>query len=81
MAKKGDLTIWLVDALKDGGGKGSIVQVCRHVWKNHEGDLRDSGDLFFTWQYDIRWAATELRKQGRMRSIHFSPAGLWELAR
>jgi hypothetical protein len=49
------------------------------VWKNHENELRRSGDLFFTWQYDIRWTATQLRKEGVMRAANLSPKGTWEL--
>jgi hypothetical protein len=40
------------------------VQVSREVWRQHESDLRNSGDLFYTWQYDIRWAAQRLRNDG-----------------
>ena len=42
-----------------------------------------------TWNYDIRWAATELRKNGRMKPAHSkenpeelvdeSPKGIWEI--
>src|SRR5437870_8827553 len=64
---KTDLIEWLADALRAHGGSASIVDVCKHVWKEHEDDLRRSGDLFFTWQYDIRWAAYRLRREGRMR--------------
>jgi len=59
-----DLQEWLVNALRAHRGSATIVQVCEHVWANHEQDLRASGDLFYTWQYDIRWAATKLRKKG-----------------
>ena len=64
MAAKEDLKAWLVEALEELGGSGKIVQICVIVWKHHEMDLKTSGDLFFTWQYDIRWAATSLRKEG-----------------
>jgi len=80
MATKNDLTGWLVEALKANNGRASIVDICKHVWKNHEEELRRSGDLFFTWQYDIRWAATHLRKGGILRPAGVSPSGVWELA-
>ena len=73
-----DLQDWLVDALKAYDGTATIVQVC-HVWKNHEEDLRSSGNLFFTWQYDIRWAATKLRKQGVVAAASSTPTGTWAL--
>jgi hypothetical protein len=50
------------------------------VWKEHKDELESSGDLFFTWQYDIRWIATLLRKKGTMRAVPSSEFGIWELA-
>ena len=55
---------WLIEALQALGGRGSIVQICKVVWERHEQELRKAGDSFYTWQYDIRWAATILRKRG-----------------
>ncbi len=68
MADKSDLKTWVVDALEATGGTSTIVEVARHIWDHHEQELRRSGDLFFTWQYDMRWAATALRKEGKMGS-------------
>lgn len=79
VATKYDLADWLHETLKDLGGRGTIIDVCRHIWLNHEADLRKSGDLFFTWQYDVRWAATELRNDGIMKAKGESPKGVWEL--
>ena len=53
MATKYDLRDWLVDALKAHDGSATIVEVCRHIWKNHKDELLASGDLFYTWQYDV----------------------------
>ena len=80
MATKGDLAKWLAEAVRANNGRASIAKVFRQAWTTHEGELRRSGDLFFTWQYDIRWAATELRKEGVLRSAASSPKGIWELA-
>lgn len=80
MATRHDLPDWLLDALRAQGGRASIVEVCKHIWRNHEDDLRSSGDLFYSWQYDIRWAATFLRKEGLMRDKDVSPRGVWELS-
>lgn len=79
MPGKLDLCGWLVEALRAMGGKASTVSVCEYVWAKHESDLRRSGELFFTWQYDIRWAATQLRKERVLRSVELSPKGIWEL--
>jgi hypothetical protein len=76
---KYDLADWLYQALKDNGGRGSIVEVCKHIWKHHEVDLRSAGDLFFTWQYDVRWSANELRRSGKIKPVALSPQGIWEL--
>ncbi len=80
MATKHDLVDWLYDALQALGGRAGIASLCEHVWENHENDLRASGNLFFTWQYDIRWAALKLRKQGKMKPTKDSLKGVWELA-
>jgi hypothetical protein len=80
MATKHDLVDWLYKALRALGGKGSIPELCKYVWENHEEELRASGDLFYTWQYDIRWAAYQLRRSRKMRPIELSPKGIWELA-
>jgi len=80
MADRTDLVGWLAGALRAHGGRASIVAVCRHVWAHHEAELRRSDDLFYTWQYDIRWAADRLRKEGRMKPKSASSRGLWELA-
>jgi hypothetical protein len=81
MANKDDLVDWLIVALKAQGGSASIVEICKYVWKNYESELRKSGDLFYTWQYDIRWAADKLRREKRMRDANLSPKGLWELVK
>lgn len=59
------------------GGKGSIVDICRHIWENHEAELKASGDLFYTWQYDMRWAGQRLSDDRKLDP----PSGrLWRLA-
>ena len=67
MATKADLKISVIEALEDHGGTSSLIDVARHIWKNHKADLKASGDLFCRWQYDMRWAATTLRQEGKMR--------------
>ena len=81
MANKSDLKTWVVEALRDAGGQASVADVARRIWEHHEDELRRSGDLFYTWQYDIRWAATNLRHAGVLKAANLSPAGVWELAR
>ncbi|MFC7788107.1 hypothetical protein ACU045_03905 [Microbacterium sp. MAHUQ-60] len=71
---------WVIEALRQLGGSGSIVQVCQRVWQMHEADLRGSGELFYTWQYDIRWAAQYLRNTGRLKAVHGDRRSAWELS-
>ncbi|HHW25100.1 MAG TPA: hypothetical protein GXX22_06560 [Clostridiales bacterium] len=77
--KREDLPDILYDSLKKLGGRSNIVDVCKYVWEHYKEELEKSGDLFYTWQYDIRWAATELRKTKRMKSVENSPKGIWEI--
>jgi hypothetical protein len=81
MATKHDLGDWIVEALRANDGSAPLVQVCRFVWEHHDEELCRSGDLFYTWQYDIRWAATNLRHAGVLEAATVSPPGVWELAR
>jgi len=78
MVVKTDLTDWVVDALKSNGGAASILYVAQHIWEHHEKDLKGS-PLFYSWQYDMRWAATELRKKGRLVAADDDRRGKWTL--
>ncbi|MDK4704633.1 hypothetical protein PH562_20435 [Rhizobium sp. CNPSo 4062] len=78
MASKGDLQDWVVDALRSNKGSASILYVAQHIWENHEKDLAGS-PLFYSWQYDMRWAATELRKKGLLVAAGDDRRGKWTL--
>ncbi|MED4019154.1 hypothetical protein [Sutcliffiella cohnii] len=80
MSSKQQLRKWIIKALEEMSGSASLLDICKYVWNNYEEDLRNSGDLFYTWQYDIRWAATDLRKSGLIKPAKESPRGLWELS-
>lgn len=80
MASKEDLPDWVVEALSDHGGSARLIDVAKHIWKHRESELRASGDLFYKWQYDMRWAANQLRRTGRMKDANVSPTGVWELS-
>jgi hypothetical protein len=80
MADKYALQDWVIEALAARGGSATLLEVAADLWARHEHDLRESGDLFFTWQYDMRWAATALRHNGRIRPASASPRGVWELS-
>ncbi|MQT14253.1 hypothetical protein F0357_16695 [Rhizobiales bacterium Sp-1] len=51
---------WIIEALVALGGSGTVVDVARHIWENHETELRASGDLFYKWQYEMRWVGRSL---------------------
>ena len=79
MAEKELLIDYLIEALNVNGGNGKIVDICKIVWEKHEMDLRNMGDLFYSWQYDIRWAASELKKQGRLKHEKIGHKNIWIL--
>jgi hypothetical protein len=79
VATKHDLQLWIQEALEALGGAGTVVNVARVIWQRHEADLRASGDLFYTWQYDMRWAAQVLRDTGQAKPDSETARGWWEL--
>jgi hypothetical protein len=72
---------WVIQALTEFGGSAHIVPICKHIWAHHEQELRKSGDLFFTWQYDVRWAGQQLRDNGTLESVHGKRGLPWTLAK
>ena len=66
------------DALRRNSGELRLIEVAKDIWTHHEKDLKSSGDLFFSWQYDMRWAATALRKAGEIEAA--TDRGIWKLA-
>jgi hypothetical protein len=69
MADREDLKEWVYLAVRENAGQTRLVRVAQHIWEHHEQDLRSSGDLFFTWQYEMRWAAQQLRNEGRLTLV------------
>lgn len=80
MITRDDLQVWVLDALRHHGGKARLIDVAKHIWLNHSGDLEASGDLFYKWQYDMRWAAMVLRQKGKLKATDKTKSGVWELA-
>ena len=79
--KKHDPMPWVVEALGELRWRGTVVEVSEVVWERRELDLRNSGTLFYIWQYDIRWAAQSLRDSGRLKPIAQRRPGVpWGLA-
>ena len=78
----------LYKTLKELGGSANMMDVFRKFWNEHKDKLKETDDIFYTWNYDIRWAATQLRKQGKMKpaavqentyGYDMSPKGIWEI--
>lgn len=65
MATKETLQGWIIDALRS-LGPSTVTRIAKHIWDNHEADLVKSGDLLYTWQYDMRWAGQALQDKGKL---------------
>jgi hypothetical protein len=76
---KDELKRAVLDAIRIQGGKATVVQVAKYIWQHHEADLRAPGDRFYTWQYEVRWLANVLRREGRLAPVEDSPRGVWIL--
>jgi hypothetical protein len=74
------MTDWVVDALNDLGGSATFLEISKHVWEHREEDIREIEDLLFEWQYELRWAAHFLRRNGTLRAARDSPRGVWQLS-
>jgi hypothetical protein len=74
------MTDWVVEALRQLGGRGTILEIARRVWDRHEPDIRAAGDLLYEWQYELRWAGDMLRRDGVLRPTEDGPRGTWQLA-
>lgn len=68
MPDKSILKVWITNALSANDGWGTPLSVSMWVWEHHAVELEAMGSLFYTWQYDLRWAATALRSDGVMQA-------------
>jgi hypothetical protein len=66
VADKETLKTWVLEALVD-LGPAQVSRIAQHIWERHESELRSSGDLFYTWQYAMRWAGQVLQNEGKLR--------------
>lgn len=76
MATRDDLKIWVSDAL-NALGPSTVPRIAQHIWENHEPELRTAGDLFYTWQYAMRWAGQILQNEGKLSKN--GPGRTWML--
>ena len=75
---RGDLQSLVVEALKKLSGEAQIWQICKYIWDHYENDLRSSGKIFYTWQYDVRWAGQILRNNEIIENT--KEVGVWKLS-
>lgn len=82
MKTKLDLKDWVNEAVTSLNGRAHLIQVSKYIWDKYESELKDSGNLLYTWQYDMRWAAQKLRNEGTFKDIPKKDKnkGIWELA-
>jgi len=76
MASNDDLKSWVLEALDD-LGPSPVARIAQNLWEHHEAELRLSGDLFYTWQYAMRWAGQVLQKEGKIQKN--GPGRTWAL--
>ena len=81
MAGQAQLQRWAVRAVRELGGSAHHVEVAKWIWKNHRNDLHEAGDMFYTWQYTLRWAGTNLRQIGAFKPASECPQGTWRLTK
>jgi hypothetical protein len=75
-----DLCDWIVEALNELNGSAQIRQVREYIWKRHGEEITSSGNLHFTWNDDIMWAATQLRAKGLLKNAKATSKNVWALS-
>ena len=70
---------WVIQALQEAGGRASIKEVCRIIWKHHSKAILAAGDAFYDWSYEVRWSGALLRKQGALLPAEAAEPGIWIL--
>lgn len=71
---------WVIAALEDHRKRAHLSLVTKHIWDHHKDEILDSNKMIYTWQYDIRWAANSLRREGKLKEVKKPYDGVWELA-
>lgn len=75
------LIVAVIRALEAHEGRATIVQTAKHIWENNEAELKASGDLYYTWQYEMRWAAQKLRDSGKLTLGREDGRNVWQLVK
>ncbi len=75
---KQNLPEYVLNALNALGGEATIVEICKYIWDNEISKIpiNQRNDHFYTWGYDVRWAAQKLRDN----NLSYIPRrGVWAL--
>lgn len=70
---------WILEALKDLGGSGRVLDINRIIWKRHGSEIRSAGDLVYRWQIEVQSAIRSMRSRGVVSPVE-QPRGAWKLA-
>ncbi|MEC8728933.1 MAG: hypothetical protein ACPH9C_04185 [Candidatus Puniceispirillales bacterium] len=54
MLTRQELGEFVIEAVRAKNGQATNVEIASFIWLKYETKLRNSGDLFYTWQYDVR---------------------------
>jgi hypothetical protein len=70
---------WVLQAIKAKGGTATIIEIAKHIWANHESELHASDEMFYTWQYRMRWAGEQLAKAKKLKRTKEGNRARWVL--
>jgi len=73
------LRTWIIESLVELGGSAQMIDVAKSIWHKRSTELAERGDLFFRWQYVMRWSATTMRKDGILLPSEDCEKGVWTL--
>ena len=79
MSYRENLKEWVAEALGKLGGQAYINDVARQIWLDHESELRSWDEHFYSWQYDMRWAAQHLRNKNVLSFHKVGSKSRWVL--
>lgn len=77
MLKRQSLLPIILEALGESGGSARMRDIAKYIWDNHQAELKQSGEFFYVWQYDLRWAGDALVRQRKIKKG--PPQGVWHL--
>lgn len=78
MITRNSIKVWVIEALHHLGGAVWPREVSKYIWEYYEYDLKNAGDLLYTWQYDVRWAAQSLRNERKLKPVNKRRDLPWE---